>query len=137
MAGSLPQMRVSTFDAADLGMVFLSAKILVGKQYKLLWCQQCRWLRWLSVGRTPKEISPTTPARDATWRPVVAGGFEDAGCVEHYHKTKMFSLNWASFFGKNIPDDRLRNNSSLIGESTRPTSFGGVCRPGRRCGVDL
>jgi hypothetical protein len=46
-----------TFDAADLGMVF-AGKVVIGKQYKLLWCQQCRWIRWLAVENRPTDMPP-------------------------------------------------------------------------------
>jgi hypothetical protein len=51
-----------TFDAADLGMVFVW-KTHIGKQYKLLWCQQCRWVRWLSVENRPPDLPPKAGAR--------------------------------------------------------------------------
>src|SRR5580704_16859250 len=46
-----------TFDAADLGMTFVG-KLVVGKQYKLLWCQQCRWIRRLAVENRPTGMPP-------------------------------------------------------------------------------
>ena len=46
-----------TFDAAELGMVIVG-KIVIGKQYKLLWCQQCRWIRWLAVENRPAGLPP-------------------------------------------------------------------------------
>lgn len=50
-----------TFDAADLGFTFIGKK-LIGKERRLGWCQQCRWLRWLIVEPKPegdqKEAGP-------------------------------------------------------------------------------
>lgn len=50
-----PKCRL-TFDAGDLGFVFVGKK-LVGKQFKLLWCQQCRWPRWFII----EQKSPVLP----------------------------------------------------------------------------
>ena len=42
-----------TFDAADLGFIRAGA---VGRSFKLLWCQQCRWPRWFVMERKPVEL---------------------------------------------------------------------------------
>jgi len=61
-----------TFDAADLGMVFVG-KVVVGKQYKLLWCQQCRWIRWLVVEHRPAGLPPAGARCDlATHHPIAS-----------------------------------------------------------------
>ncbi len=60
MKGHAPDWQVRcctcglTFDAADLRTVF--AGKVVGNEYKLRWCQQCRWVRWLSVEHRPKDM---------------------------------------------------------------------------------
>ena len=44
-----------TFDADYLGFVFIG-KVLLGGEYKLRWCQQCRRLRWMSIERKPASV---------------------------------------------------------------------------------
>jgi hypothetical protein len=72
-----------TFDAADLGMTFVG-KVLLGKQYKLLWCQQCRWIRWMSVEHRSPNLPPTAGAR--------------CDLATHQHATSPpRSINWGLF----------------------------------------
>ncbi len=42
-----------TFDAGDLGIVRIGG---LGTSYKLLWCGQCRWLRWFALERKPADL---------------------------------------------------------------------------------
>jgi hypothetical protein len=52
------------FDAADLGFTFIGKK-LVGREYRLGWCEQCRWPRWLIVEPKPRDLSePAGPRCD-------------------------------------------------------------------------
>ena len=58
-----------TLDAADLGFTFIG-KHVIGKEYRLGWCQQCRWPRWLVIERkpaaTPEEAGPRCEAMPRT-----------------------------------------------------------------------
>ena len=51
-----------TFDAADLGIIRIGA---IGRSFKLLWCQQCRWPRWFAWERKPADLPDHAgPRRD-------------------------------------------------------------------------
>jgi hypothetical protein len=42
-----------TFDAADLGFARIGG---IGRSFKLLWCEQCRWPRWFVLERKPADL---------------------------------------------------------------------------------
>lgn len=45
-----------TFDAADLGFIFIGKKV-IGRERRLAWCQHCRRIRWLIIERKRENVT--------------------------------------------------------------------------------